>query len=140
MRTIRQSIRKHKPYWQGKLGIRWLILGNDVPKFRGTDENGALVKRCVMLAMEQDFFGREDFDLTEKLLAERAGILNWAMVGWRRLKERDRFVQPASGEELLRKLQASTSTMGAFVDECCSVGAGGEGAMRGALVGLPRMG
>jgi putative DNA primase/helicase len=30
--------RKHKPYWQGKLGIRWLILGNEVPRFRGTDE------------------------------------------------------------------------------------------------------
>ena len=78
--------RKHKPYWQGRLGIRWLILGNEVPKFRGTDESGGLVKRCVMLAMEQDFFGKEDFDLTEKLLAERAGILNWAMEGWRRLK------------------------------------------------------
>ena len=114
--------RKHKPYWQGKLGIRWLILGNDVPKFRGTDESGGLVQRCVMLAMEQNFFGKEDFDLTEKLLAERAGILNWAMEGWRRLKMRDRFVQPASGEELVRKLQASTSTMGAFVDECCEVG------------------
>jgi putative DNA primase/helicase len=34
--------RKHKPYWQGKLGIRWLILGNEVPRFRGTDENGGL--------------------------------------------------------------------------------------------------
>ena len=60
--------RKNKAYWLGRLGVRWLILGNDVPRFRGTDEAGALVKRCVMLPMEQDFFGREDFDLTEKLL------------------------------------------------------------------------
>jgi putative DNA primase/helicase len=111
--------RKNKKYWLGRLGIRWVILGNDVPKFRGSDEAGALVKRCVMLEMKEDFFGREDFDLTEKLLAERAGILNWAMEGWHRLRDRDRFVQPASGVGLLGKLQASTSTMGAFIDDCC---------------------
>ena len=82
-----QSInRKNQKFWEGKLGIRWLILGNDIPKFRGTDEAGALAARMVMLSMDQDFFGREDWDLTEKLLAERAGILNWAMEGWRRLR------------------------------------------------------
>jgi putative DNA primase/helicase len=119
-----QSInRKNQKYWLGRLGVRWLILGNDIPKFRGTDEQGALAKRCIMLAMEQDFFGREDFELTEKLLAERAGILNWAMVGWRRLRERGRFVQPKSGMGLVERLRASTSTMGAFIDECCVVDA-----------------
>ena len=108
-----QSInRKHDKYWQGKLTIRWLILGNDIPKFRGTDEAGALVARMIMIPMDENFLGREDFDLTEKLLEERAGILNWAMEGWRRLRDRGKFIQPMSGMALVEKLRASTSTIG----------------------------
>jgi len=75
-----------------------------------------------MIGMDQDFLGREDFNLTEKLLAERAGILNWAVEGWRRLRDRGRFIQPASGMELMQRLRASTSTIGSFVVECCVLG------------------
>jgi len=75
----------------------------------------------VMIEMKEDFQGREDFDLSDKLLSERAGILNWAMEGWRRLQRRGRFIQPASGTELMMKLRASTSTIGAFVLDCCIV-------------------
>jgi putative DNA primase/helicase len=114
--------RKHDKYWQGKLTIRWLILGNDVPQFRGTDEAGALVARMIMIPMDENFLGREDFDLTEKLLAERAGILNWAMEGWRRLRARGKFIQPVSGMALIQKLRASTSTIGSFVLDCCVLG------------------
>jgi putative DNA primase/helicase len=114
--------RKNQKFWEGTLGIRWLILGNDVPKFRGTDEAGALAARMVMLKMDQSFLGKEDWDLTDKLLAERAGILNWAMEGWRRLQARDRFVQPGSGMDLLQTLRANTSTIGMFVTECCELG------------------
>ena len=88
----------------------------------GTDEAGALAARMILIPMNESFFGKEDFDLTEKLLKERAGILNWAMEGWRRLKARGRFIQPASGMALVHKLRASTSTIGSFVLECCVLG------------------
>jgi putative DNA primase/helicase len=114
--------RKNDKYWQGRLTIRWLILGNDIPKFRGTDEAGALVARMIMVPLYESFYGREDFDLTMKLLGERAGILNWAMEGLRRLRERGKFVQPASGMALVQKLKASGSTIGSFVLECCVLG------------------
>jgi len=114
--------RKNEKYWQGKLTIRWLILGNDVPQFRGTDESGALVARMILIPMDENFLGREDFDLTEKLLEERAGILNWAMEGWRRLRARGKFIQPMSGMALVQKLRASTSTIGSFVLDCCVLG------------------
>src|SRR5215468_8519619 len=45
-------------------------------QFWGTDESGALVARMILIPMDENFLGREDFDLTEKLLEERAGILN----------------------------------------------------------------
>ena len=114
--------RKNQKYWQGKLNIRWLILGNDIPKFRGTDEAGAFAARMILIPMNQSFLGKEDWDLTEKLLKERAGILIWAMEGWRRLKARGRFIQPASGMPLVQKLRASTSTIGSFILECCILG------------------
>src|SRR5262249_18571726 len=93
-----------------------------IPKFRGTDEAGALAARMIMIPMYENFFGKEDFSLTTKLLGERAGILNWAMEGWRRLRDRDKFVQPASGMALVQKLRASTSMIGTFVLECCELG------------------
>lgn len=114
--------RKNEKFWLGKLSIRLLILGNDIPKFRGADEAGALAARMITLKMDQSYLGKEDWDLTDKLLAERAGILNWAIEGWRRLRIRDRFVQPKSGVELLQKLRANTSTIGMFVEECCELG------------------
>jgi len=119
---MRMFNRKNEKYWQGRLTIRWLILGNDIPKFRGTDEAGALAARMILIPMNQSFIGREDFDLTDKLLKERAGILIWAMEGWRRLKARGRFIQPVSGMALVQKLRASTSTIGSFVLECCVLG------------------
>ena len=42
--------RKNKKYWEGMLTIRWLVLGNDVPNFKGSDEAGALLSRIVTLA------------------------------------------------------------------------------------------
>src|SRR5262249_13322688 len=76
----------------------------------------------IMIPMNENCLGREDFDLTEKLLEERAGILNWAMDGWRRLRDRGKFIQPVSGMALVQKLRASTSTIGSFVLECCILG------------------
>jgi putative DNA primase/helicase len=75
-----------------------------------------------MIPMDESFLGREDFDLTEKLLEERAGILNWAIDGWRRLRDRGKFIQPVSGMALVQKLSASTSTIGSFILDCCVLG------------------
>ena len=55
-------------------------------------------------------------------MGERAGILNWAMEGWRRLRARGKFIQPVSGMALVQKLRASTSTIGSFVLDCCVLG------------------
>src|SRR5262249_16959987 len=76
--------------------------------------------------MNESFYGKEDFDLTEKLLAERAGILNWAVEGWRRLRSRGKFIQPISGMALVQKLRASTTTIGSFVLECCELDPDGK--------------
>jgi len=82
--------RKHQEPVTGKLLTRLMILTNELPRLG--DASGALSGRMIVLRMSESFYGREDIALTDKLLAERPGILLWAIEGWRRLRERGRFI------------------------------------------------
>ena len=71
--------------------------------------------------MTESFYDREDQDLTDSLLADRPGILNWAITGWHRLQQRGHFVQPVSAVDAIQEIEALASPVGAFVRECCDV-------------------
>jgi putative DNA primase/helicase len=103
-----------------KLPCRLMIFSNELPRL--VDASGALAGRMILLRMVRSFYGGEDPGLTDRLLLERPGILLWAVEGWRRLRERGHFVQPASGLEMLGELNALASPVGAFVEERCAVG------------------
>ena len=68
--------------------------------------------------------GKRTPGLTDRLLAELPGVLLWAIEGWRRLRERGRFVQPDAGKEMIGELDDLASPVGAFVRECCNIGPG----------------
>jgi putative DNA primase/helicase len=104
-----------------KLPTRLMLLSNELPRLG--DASGALASRMILLRMRESFYGREDHALTDKLMAELPGILLWAIEGWRRLRERRRFSQPDSALELLGELHDLTSPIGAFLRDCCHVGA-----------------
>jgi putative DNA primase/helicase len=112
--------RKHQEPVTGKLLTRLMILTNELPRLG--DASGALSGRMIVLRMSESFYGREDIALTDKLLAERPGILLWAIEGWRRLRERGHFVQPAGGDDLRQQMEDVASPVGAFVRECCEIG------------------
>jgi putative DNA primase/helicase len=76
--------RKYAPAWTGQLCSRFLILSNELPRL--ADVSGALAGRFILLLLTETFYGREDLGLTGKLLTELPGILNWAVAGWRRLR------------------------------------------------------
>ena len=59
---------------------RFAILTNELPKLG--DASGALGSRFILLLMTNSFYGREDHGLTDRLLTELPGILNWAIAGW----------------------------------------------------------
>jgi putative DNA primase/helicase len=101
-----------------------MLLTNELPRL--SDASGALASRFLMLCMTQSFYGKEDHDLTEKLLGELPGILLWAIEGWRRLRGRGRFQQPEAGSEMLDDLADLTSPVGMFVRERCKVSTTGE--------------
>jgi len=114
--------RKHLPPWTGKLPTRFLILTNELPKL--TDASGALASRFILLCLTRSWYGREDHELTDRLLEELPGILNWSIAGWQRLNERGHFVQPASAAEALQDLEDLSSPIRAFVRERCEIGPG----------------
>lgn len=73
--------RKHMTSVTMKLPTRFVFLTNEFPRL--TDSSGALAGRFVILRLTQSFYGKEDTGLTDRLLNELPGILNWAIEGWR---------------------------------------------------------
>jgi len=112
--------RKYKDPWTGPLGVRFLLLTNELPRF--TDASGVLAKRFVVLTLSKTFYGREDPGLAGRLLPELPGILNWALDGLDRLRTRGRFIEPASAREAIRELEDLSSPMSAFVRDRCVLG------------------
>jgi putative DNA primase/helicase len=98
-----------------------MILSNELPDFK--DDTGVIATRFVILQTQRSFLGREDTELEVKLCGELSGILNWALVGWRRLAERRKFNPPGEGE-LNEELASNASAIKAFVADCCELGDG----------------
>jgi putative DNA primase/helicase len=111
--------RKYRESWTGRLQVRFIILSNEIPQF--DERSGALSSRSIVLALTQSFLGRENLRLTDKLFSELSGILNWGIVGFRRLHSRGYFIQPISGEMLASELEDLSSPIKAFVKERCEI-------------------
>jgi putative DNA primase/helicase len=111
--------RKCRDAWTGHLGVRFLILTNELPRI--ADASGALASRFVLLTMRRSFYDEEDLDLTTALLEELPGIMNWALRGLDRLNKRGRFEVPQSSLQAIRQLGDLASPMGAFIRDWCTV-------------------
>ena len=109
--------RKFRHAWSGRLPTRLMMLSNELPRL--ADNSGALAKRFLVLQTIRSVYGEEDHTLEARLRAEMPGILNWAMDGYRRLRDRGRFVQPESGLQAIREVEELASPIKAFVDEKC---------------------
>jgi putative DNA primase/helicase len=110
-----------------KLPTRLIILTNELPRLG--DASGALTGRMIVLRLCESWYGKEDVNLTDRLLGELPGVLLWAIGGWQRLRERGHFVQPDAGKELLGDLEDLSSPVGAFVRERCQLGPGHRAAV-----------
>src|SRR5262249_1093591 len=112
--------RKYLPPITTKIGARFMIMTNELPKLG--DSSGALTGRMILLSLTRSWYDEEDIQLTDRLLAERPGILLWAIDGWKRLRDRGHFLQPESGRKAIEDLEDLSSPIGAFVREQCIVG------------------
>jgi len=114
--------RKFRPAWTGTLPTRFLILTNELPRI--ADASGALASRFIVLTLATSFYGREDHGLTDRLLTELPGILNWSLEGLERLRERGYFIQPSSSADAIQELEDLGSPVGAFIRDRCTIGPG----------------
>ena len=114
--------RKYRPAWTGRMQVRFLILSNELPRL--VDASGALVSRFIVLMLTNSFYGKEDHGLTDRLLTEMSGILNWAIAGWQRLYLRGYLQQPKSAAEAVQDLEDLGSPISAFLRANCVVAPG----------------
>lgn len=114
--------RKFLPAWTGRLPVRFMIMTNELPRL--ADASGALASRFVVLTMEQSFFGKEDRGLSSRLDGELPGILNWALAGYCRQRNRGHLIQPENARDAINELEALGSPIAAFVKERCIVAPG----------------
>jgi len=111
--------RKYKSAWTGQLGLRFLILSNELPQI--PDAAGAIASRFIIWMLTTSFYGKEDLTLTEKLLTELPGILNWALAGLYRLRNRGYFQMPKASLAAIRQLEDLASPVRAFLRDWCDL-------------------
>jgi len=70
----------------------------------------------------ESFEGRENTGLTEELLEELPGILNLAMQGLRRLRERGYFELPASSAAAIDRILRKAAPIFGFIDDRAELG------------------
>lgn len=114
--------RKNREPIEARLGVRFLILTNEVPRL--ADASGVIASRLLLLRTTESHLGKEDLGLEDRLTAELPGVLLWAVEGWRRLRDRGRFVQPTAGAEVLRDMEELASPIKGFVRDRCGLGPG----------------
>jgi putative DNA primase/helicase len=110
--------RKFQPTWEGKLRTRVMIASNEVPNVR--DASGAFASRFLVLRIPVSHYGREDPQLTPKLLAELPGILLWALAGLDRLRAQGRFTESERAKAEQADMASQQSPVSQFLEELCS--------------------
>jgi putative DNA primase/helicase len=113
-RFMRQDEFEYQPQ------LKLLIVGNHRPSLRSVDE--AMRRRLHLLPFEVTIPKEDrDPDLTVKLLAERDGILAWALQGcldW----QREGLNPPPPVRAATEAYFSSQDTLGRWLDECCQQG------------------
>ena len=111
---------KYHQQWTGTLSARFMILSNEPPAFQ--DASGAIVSRFVIMTTHQSFLGKEDPDLTARLLTELTGILNWSLAGLKRLDANGgKFSEPVTSAEVIKGMQELAKPVSVFVEERCKL-------------------
>ena len=98
----------------------WLST-NDMPDIRANDK--AMWRRIFPVPFNGNFSGaNRDDHVEEKLLSERAGILNWAVRGAQRYHEQGKLLSCAAVDGKKRGMRKESDTLGAWIAEWCVTG------------------
>src|SRR6185437_12792759 len=98
-----------------RLPTRFMVACNPLPVFH--DPSGATAARMLLIHFKKSFQGREDRDLERRLLNEAAGIYNWALAGYRSLRQKGRFIEPRQTKIALNEYRRESSETFAFMQD-----------------------
>ena len=96
-----------------------MFMSNEPPSL--PDSSAAVVGRMLMLNLPTSCLGREDPALPELGARRTAGHFCWALTGLDRLNTRGKFVQPASGAQLIELVESAASPIKQFVETECEL-------------------
>ena len=114
--------RKYQDHWSGNLSTRFIIMSNELPALG--DASGAIANRFIVLVLEHSWLGKENTKLTDQLLEELPGILNWSLDGLDQLNTAGRFTEPTTSKEAITALHDLASPVAAFVRDTCELDPG----------------
>jgi putative DNA primase/helicase len=98
---------------------RMLIHSNNgIPIY---DRSNAVIARMLHLQYDQSNLGKEDDRLREKLYGEAAGIFNWALEGYARIRANRRFTIPVRSAEALEQYEEQSNPFKVWFEEAVEV-------------------
>lgn len=98
--------------------ILWAM--NDLPRI--SEVNSGLFRRVKVIHFPPRAEAQRDPAIKERVKLEAAGILNWALVGLDRLRQRGRFGIPLCVQEATAEFKATNDIPLMFVNEMCLTG------------------
>jgi putative DNA primase/helicase len=90
---------------------------NELP--RVADANSGLFRRVKVVAFPALAENERDPKIKRAIETEGAGILNWALEGLRRLRERGHFEVPAGVEDATKQFRENNDVPALFVEDRC---------------------
>lgn len=109
----------HNPIsFQNKAKLLFAL--NELP-FTNDHTNG-FYRRLVILTFNNQFTGEKaDPNLLEKLIAEKEGIVQWMLVGLKRLMKNGELTTPESSYKTLEAYKQIVNPVHLFINEVCSL-------------------
>ena len=118
----------YREHFEFQLAGKIWLATNHRPEVMGTDY--ALWRRVLLVPYEVRFTEQKrDPQLRQKLLAERSGILNWLLEGFRAWR-RDGLKAPEGVLAATAKYRGDMDRLGSFLEDCCVVGENVKGYTR----------
>lgn len=111
--------RKHKGSLHTQLDARVMMLSNEMPLL--SDNSNAINTRFLILTLGNSFLGKEDTALLDKLTKELPAIALWAVEGYKRLKQRGKFVEPESSSAARGEWYQENNPLAQFIEDRCEV-------------------
>lgn len=109
--------KKYKPAYRVYPRAKLLWAMNDLPRLKSA--NDGLFRRVKVIRIEPVPEGQRDPKVKDGIKEEGAGILNWALDGLARLRERGGFQVPDSVKDATGQWQTTNDTAALFVAEEC---------------------